>query len=276
MEHNNSICRITVKDFSIADSYIFPDRVLLYTIACIDSSGAGKPGYVIAGVAADDFKSNSLGHEYWLFAADNLTAGPVCKMGDKSLNNSTLFHTVYIPSSMKNKWKKNDTSYNVDLREDYPEDELKKWDSSILKTFNDIIWPYYDKTKPEAQVLAFEKAEKLSPQRVMQHVGCENIIGEQPVSDAALFAEKMITEGKRMWTTSGWKLENKGKGIYVESKPVKGDFAESGIMVMRSSGYIYADAETVFTLLTSPEGFAILDPVSKPEDHFKPPLETYP
>ena len=37
----------------------------------------------------------SSGHEYWLFAADALAQGPICKLGHPDLSNSTLFHTVY-------------------------------------------------------------------------------------------------------------------------------------------------------------------------------------
>ena len=95
IEHNNSICRITIDDFSIADAYVFPDQVLLYTIACIDSNSKHGAGYVIAGVVTDQAAGEqSSGHEYWLFAADNLAKGPICKLGHKTLNNTTLFHTV--------------------------------------------------------------------------------------------------------------------------------------------------------------------------------------
>ena len=144
LKHNNSICRITTKDLRIADAYVFPDRVLLYTIACLESNQENKSGYVIAGVVTDEKAGGdeSSGHEYWIFPADNLSGGPVCKLGHPDLNNSTLFHSVYIPASKK--WKNKSQPYHVSLREDYPKDELEKWGQEVLSAFRDEIWPYFD------------------------------------------------------------------------------------------------------------------------------------
>ena len=145
LKHNNSICRITTGDFKIADAYIFPDRVLLYTIACLDSMEPDQPGYVIAGVVTDEIGGDgSSGHEYWLFDADDLAGGPVCKLGHPSLNNSTLFHSVYIPSSKEWNRKNKSQLYHVPLREDYPLDELKKWGDEVVSAFRGEIWPYFD------------------------------------------------------------------------------------------------------------------------------------
>ena len=146
IRHNNSICRIITDDFKIADAYVFPDRVLLYTIACLDSMEPSQPGYVIAGIVTDETSGDrSSGHEYWLFSADDLAGGPVCKLSHPSLNNSTLFHSVYIPNSKEWKWEKKHRSYHVSLREDYPLDELKKWDDEVVSAFRDVIWPYFDR-----------------------------------------------------------------------------------------------------------------------------------
>jgi len=145
LKHNNSICRITTGDLKIADTYVFPDRVLLYTIACLDSKEPNQPGYVIAGVVTDEtVPDQSSGHEYWLFPADNLAGGPICKLGHPTLNNSTLFHSVYIPHSKEWERKNQHQPYHVSLREDYPKDELEKWSDEVLSVFRDEIWPYYN------------------------------------------------------------------------------------------------------------------------------------
>ena len=39
---------------------------------------------------------------------------------------STLFHTVYIPGSKSDSWTTPAKPYSVPLKDDYPEDELKK------------------------------------------------------------------------------------------------------------------------------------------------------
>lgn len=138
IQHNNSICRISTQDFEIADAYIFPDRVHLYTIATLDSN------YVIAGVVTDNYdKEKSSGHEYWIFKADDLKNGPICKLGHPSLNNSTLFHTTYIPKHVEKKLNQKEVSYHIPIREDYPKAELVKWDKSVLDCFEEVIYPRY-------------------------------------------------------------------------------------------------------------------------------------
>jgi len=276
LKHNNSICRITTGKFAIADAYVFPDRVLLYTIACLDSNNEASAGYVIAGVATDQTAGEkSSGHEYWLFAADNLAKGPICKLGHEALNNTTLFHTVYVPDSAARIWENAESSYHIPLREDYPEEEVEKWDSSVLQSFDDVIWPYFDQSDSTAKQQAMDTARQLATQRVPTHSGREHIIGEEQLTDAAMFAERMVEEAERMWSTTGWKVESNKNGVLVESKPVSGVFEPANILVTRSSGVINAPGQATFDMLVSPAGYAVIDPISKPEDHGLPPLETY-
>jgi len=164
--HNNSICRVTTKDFAIADSYVFPDRTLLYTIATLDSKDQAGAGYVIAGVVTDRAAGEqSSGHEYWIFNASNLAKGPICKLGHESLNNSTLFHAVYIPTTVAKKLDQKKVSYQIPIRADYPKEELEKWDISVLECFEDVIWPLYDQSNPEAAQQAKEIAGQLAVHR---------------------------------------------------------------------------------------------------------------
>jgi len=170
IQHNNSICRISTGNFAIVDAYVFPDRVLLYTIACLDSKNDAGVGYVIAGVVTDQAAGEkSSGHEYWLFDAENLAQGPICKLGHESLNNSTLFHTVYIPDDVAKKLDQKEKSYHVPLREDYPKEELEKWDVNVLESFKDVIWPYFDRSKPEDTKREQEIASQLAKSRVSEH-----------------------------------------------------------------------------------------------------------
>ena len=145
LQHNNSICRIAADELSIADAYVFPDRVLLLTIACLESKIKGNPGYILAGVVKEDVIDGiSSGHEYWLFPADHLAGGPVCKLGHPELNNSTLFHGVFIPNAAGSDRPAHAAPYRVSLRDDYPEDELKNWGDDMLSMFRDVIWPAFD------------------------------------------------------------------------------------------------------------------------------------
>ena len=168
MHQNNSICRISTDNFAIADAYVFPDRVLLYTIATIDSDSTGA-GYLIAGVVTDQpAGERSSGHEYWVFNAANLAGGPICKLGHETLNNSTLFHAVYIPRAVVKRLEAGTASYQVPIREDYPKAELEKWDDSVLECFEDVIWSLYDRSDPAATQRAREIAARLATQRVAQ------------------------------------------------------------------------------------------------------------
>ncbi|MBK7454789.1 MAG: carotenoid oxygenase family protein [Anaerolineales bacterium] len=161
--HNNSICRVTTKDFAIADAYVFPDRTLLYTIATLDSKDQAGAGYIIAGVVSDRAAGErSSGHEYWIFNASNLAKGPICRLGHESLNNATLFHAVYIPRTVAKKLDQKKVSYQIPIRADYPREDLEKWDSSILECFEDVIWPLYDHSDPEATQQAKEIAGQLA------------------------------------------------------------------------------------------------------------------
>jgi hypothetical protein len=161
--HNNSICRVTTKDFAIADAYIFPDRTLLYTIATLDSKNQAGSGYLIAGIVTDMAAGEqSSGHEYWIFNASNLAKGPICKLGHESLNNSTLFHAVYIPKTVAKKLDQKGVSYQIPIRADYPKEELEKWEYSVLECFEDVIWPLYDQSDPEAAQHAKEIASQLA------------------------------------------------------------------------------------------------------------------
>jgi len=145
LHHNNSIGRIATEALKIADAYVFPDRVLLLTIACLPSTDKERPGYVLAGVVSDEsIDGKSSGHEYWLFPADHLAGGPICKLGHSALNNSTLFHSLYIPNSLGKDQGGRISPYRVSLWDDYPEDELKKWGNEIEAIFRDVIWPYFD------------------------------------------------------------------------------------------------------------------------------------
>ncbi len=103
----------------------------------------------------------------------------------------------------------------------------------------------------------------------------EFVLGEQFAPDAPAFAALMLAESNRMWSSGGWKPETRRGGVTVESKSVAGPFAGAGILVMRSAGLVRAEPQVAFDFLVSPQGYAVLDPVSNPEDHKLPPLEVY-
>ncbi len=154
---NSSIARIQKSPFKVTDIYFMPNQVYLHTISCLESSTCQGKGYVLAGVTHETANNtNSSGHEYWLFDADNLRKGPICKLGHQELHNSILFHTVHLTCAQEKALDKKKTVYNLSLREDYPADELSKWSPCVQNTFEQLIWPYFDHNNPSQQ----EKAQK--------------------------------------------------------------------------------------------------------------------
>ncbi len=273
---NNSIARVTKGDFKIADVYEFPDKVLLYTISCMENSDKSGNGYLLAGVVTDIAQTeDSSGHEYWIFDAGNLAAGPICKLGHKSLNNSVLFHTVFLTSDDEAELNKKDVVYNVDLKDDYPVQEHYEWGTEVSSTFNEIIYPYFDPQSDKEDLYCEKILKEYSKNRIRTHAGKEHLIGEERLTDAPKFAMRMYDEAERMFRTTGWKIESIKDGVLVESKPVSGSFEQSGVLVTRAFGSVDADADTLFKYMTSPQGYAVIDPVSDPADHEKQPLEVY-
>ncbi|MFI3202307.1 MAG: carotenoid oxygenase family protein [Eubacteriales bacterium] len=276
LQCNNSIARINKERFEIVDAYTFPDKVLLYTISCLESTTPNHAGYVIAGVVQDVCENEqSSGHEYWLFQADALEQGPVCTLGNTQLNNSVLFHTVYINSQLEKELDQKKITYKVPIQRDYPKEEVEVWGLEMVKAFEEFIYPYNQKE----QTVQREKAEKtlreFATKRIPLHAGSEHLIGEVTVNDAPKKAQKMIEEANRMFATTGWKVESKQKGLLVESKPVSGVLASANICVVRASGVVEAEAKEFFAYMVSPKGYAVIDPVSDPDDHEKEPLQVY-
>lgn len=276
LHYNNSIARIDKEEFRIVDAYEFPDKVLLYTISCLESTTENHPGYVLAGIVQDSTnQEQSSGHEYWLFQADQLEQGPICTLGHKELNNSVLFHTVYLSKEMEEQLNRKNVTYEVPLTQDYPEQELQLWDPIVAQTFEDIIWPYYEKQPSKKRDHAEQVLQEYATQRISCHAGREHLIEEVLVTSAPDHAAKMFAEAKRIFRTTGWKVESNSKGVLVESKPIDGVLASGGICVVRATGIIDAKASEFFAFITSPTGYAVIDPVSDKEDHEKEPLEVY-
>lgn len=269
LEIPNSIGRIDPEQFQMEDRYTFPADVLLYTISTIETQGEG---YLLAGVVRDAEKGS--GHEYWLFRGKHLAEGPVCKLGHDQLNNSTLFHTVYIPREVEEQLDKKPVTYKIPMGEDYPREELALWGGCVEAGFHKVIYPYYDGA-PEEMAAAEKQVAELARHRIREACGAEYLIEERSVEDPVRTAEEMVAEVERMLHTTGWKMELEKDGLLVESKPVKGPLGAAGISVTRAGRIVEYPCGDTFQFLTSPEGYAVIDPACDPEDHKTPPLEVY-
>jgi hypothetical protein len=103
----------------------------------------------------------------------------------------------------------------------------------------------------------------------------EPLIEERYVDSPLKFAQEIQEEALRIFSSSGWKSHRAGYLEHLESAPVSGPFARLRVRITRGCTTAKYPAEKLFQLLTSPEGFAVLDPVSRESDHNNPPLESY-
>jgi hypothetical protein len=265
IKNNNSIVKIDHDSFTATDYYEMPDKVLLYTISCMKSS---DKGYVLAGVCTDQMTEASSGHEYWVFDGDDLCSGPICKLGHKALCNSTIFHTIFISDEDKAVLDRKEKSYHIPLEKDYPLEEVNKWGPEVSSVFTEIIYPYYQGHTPY-------HIREFSLSRENKVVDTEGIIGEKFVNNPSEVVEEMMDETRILLSTTGWNCEYDRDGLIVESKPIHGDLEPSGVNITRSRKVLNASAKETFDMLTSPEGYAVIDPISKEDDHKEPPLEVF-
>lgn len=145
-----SICRISTERMEIVDAFQFPERVHCHTQYYIDPTHGVGEGYVLAAVVTDSYDpARSSGQEYWLFRADRLSEGPICRLGHVDLDNTTVFHGVYIPERHAPAVRPDVSRYHIPIREDYPEEDLRLWGEPVLRLFREKIYPYYDRRAAE-------------------------------------------------------------------------------------------------------------------------------
>eukprot|EP00931_Biecheleriopsis_adriatica_P075212 TRINITY_DN49132_c0_g1_i1.p1 TRINITY_DN49132_c0_g1~~TRINITY_DN49132_c0_g1_i1.p1 ORF type:complete len:569 (+),score=82.65 TRINITY_DN49132_c0_g1_i1:136-1842(+) len=101
-------------------------------------------------------------------------------------------------------------------------------------------------------------------------------------SHVALMGEMMVTKENAfdlaemandqaraiLMDSDGWKVVNSNDGD-VEIKPVGGTFEASSICITRARRSIHAPADSLFQMLTSPVGYAMLDPGADPHEFTK-------
>ncbi len=113
------------------------------------------------------------------------------------------------------------------------------------------------------------------PTVLVESIPAREIRGEGYVTDGPAFAAGMVAEIELILASQGWRTLSGSRGLRVEACPVKGAFAASGVLLTRSTGRVGMDAQALFDHLVSPQGYAVIDPMSDPADHTLPPLEAW-
>ncbi|MBW4596715.1 MAG: carotenoid oxygenase family protein [Brasilonema angustatum HA4187-MV1] len=135
--------RLNTIDMKIADAYEFPvtyedgksnSHMILSPqfVPRLHGDGSSTDGYIVCTVASEN------SDEIWIFDANNLAQGPVCKLGHPELNFSYTIHTTWLP-----KIAPRTATYNCPVREDYQE-QVKKNSPDIQQLFETEVYPYFE------------------------------------------------------------------------------------------------------------------------------------
>ena len=114
-----AVIGVNCKEMKIDDYYILPEGCALTSLQFIPKKGntsAMKQGYLFCFVHRDDGydSQKSSGQEVWVFDGEDLSAGPVCKLGHTQLNVATTLHSTWTPEMLERS-----SDYKVDLYSEY-------------------------------------------------------------------------------------------------------------------------------------------------------------
>ena len=129
------ICRVDVQNMSIEDDYSFPNGRFVSTPTFIPKQNGGdNEGYLYCIVISDDDQTEgSSGDEIWIFDAQNLAQGPLCRLGHPSLNLPMTLHSTYLESLPTG------DTYSVSIYDDY-NTQIANLDPEIIAVFENEVF----------------------------------------------------------------------------------------------------------------------------------------
>ncbi len=134
--------RLDTEAMEIADVYEFPLGHLINSPQFIPTQSQlpqtskadeSTSGYIICAVVSNKSK------ELWLFDAQELSKGAICKLGHDRLNFGYTVHTAWLPHI-----EPRTASYHIPVRQDY-EELVRK--SAIRELFEREVYPHFPETK---------------------------------------------------------------------------------------------------------------------------------
>jgi len=149
----SSLCRLDVQQMQILDGYQFPSGYFVNSplfVPRANGTGGSTDGYIICTVNYDPDPCNRLKSaksEIWIFDAETLKDGPICKMSHPQLNFAFTTHTTWLSEIAP----RQAGLYYVPLKEDF-EDRVKqvapefpKLQTLIQKLFDEEVYPHFPK-----------------------------------------------------------------------------------------------------------------------------------
>ena len=135
----STLFRVNVHGPEIGDWYAFPDGRCGLSPMFVPRAGRDDGGYVAVVVTSDDDSTaGSTGDEIWLFDADDLAQGPICRLGHDELDLPFTLHTSWMPAVAPRT-----ATYRVSARDDLGDAVAEQfWD--IQEVFEDQVFPNFE------------------------------------------------------------------------------------------------------------------------------------
>jgi hypothetical protein len=129
----SNIFRIDTESMKIVDGYAFPDGHMGLSPQFIPRGNGEDPtnGYLLCTVWFD--RTN----EFWIFDAQNLSQGVICKLRNDSLNFGFTLHTTWLSNLSSRQ-----SSYCIGVRDDY-EQLVKQQPQEVQDLFEQKIYPNF-------------------------------------------------------------------------------------------------------------------------------------
>jgi carotenoid cleavage dioxygenase-like enzyme len=119
----------------ISDSFRFPQG---WIPASPEFVPAASGGYVVCALTSDDASwQGSSGDELWIFAADDLAQGPLCRLSHPSWRLTFGLHTAWLPSASARS-----ASYRVDVAADL-DPEVSTLSPGLQDMFRRQVYPHF-------------------------------------------------------------------------------------------------------------------------------------
>jgi carotenoid cleavage dioxygenase-like enzyme len=122
------------ESLNVSDRYAFPDGYMVNSAQFIprgDEQGDSTDGYLFCAVLS------GAGNEIWIFDAQDLGKGPLCKLSHPSLDFGFTIHTTWLREITPR-----NATYHIDVRQDY-QDIVKQKSPEIQELFEQEIYPHF-------------------------------------------------------------------------------------------------------------------------------------
>ncbi|MEM9003388.1 MAG: carotenoid oxygenase family protein [Cyanobacteria bacterium P01_F01_bin.86] len=143
----SSLFQVDAETLDICAAYDAPPGYFLSSPQFVprqQANDSGEDGYIVCtvfgtepGQASPTDDDTSLRNEIWVFRADDLAAGPVCKLSHPDLDFGFTMHTEWLPAIAPRT-----ATYAVPIRQDY---DARLTQPGIQRLFAEAVYPHFEK-----------------------------------------------------------------------------------------------------------------------------------